>query len=335
MTKRRKKDNVLVRFLRYTGFLTVNLALRHFFWVILFLLRPFKFFSYLFLVYPGSDSDLDAYCPRKLAKSWLFSCKPTLGGVISKSVGGRGLILVVPNTIAEFKADKKICEKVMDNLEKIRRIVGADSIAMAGQMPSAFVQRGLKLEKPFVRGNHGTVFCVMETIKRAAEKHNFNSDARIAVVGVGYVGSILLDALWDEGYEAIGIDIEFKSQSGVAIMEDGKALLRIADMVVVLTPRGSDFDPYVRYLKKGAVVIDDTHPKIVGFNDNGVSFYKVAVGMEGVKFLPRLPGYQDNWIPGCALEGIYSSVTGQYNGQSQKSFNKKARELGFYAHLDR
>ena len=83
-----KKKSDSFRILRQTGFILVSLILRWVVWGVLGALRIFKIFDYLFLVYPGSASDLDGYCPRKLARSWLFSKKPTVGGFISKGQAG-------------------------------------------------------------------------------------------------------------------------------------------------------------------------------------------------------------------------------------------------------
>ncbi|MBU2265217.1 hypothetical protein KJ784_03480 [Patescibacteria group bacterium] len=324
----------LFRLLRQAGFILVSLILRWVVWGVLGALRIFKIFDYLFLVYPGSASDLDGYCPRKLARSWLFSKKPTVGGIISKGQAGvRGLYFVVPNTAKEFSFGKDVCESVRRRLAWLNGLVGSRAVAVAGQVPGMMVRNGVSIEKPFVRGNKGTVFCIMETISEAMKKHGRKSGkTSIIIVGVGYVGSQLLDSLRQEGFNAIGIDIESRKGGYVALDEDARVFLPKADLVVVLTPKGSDFAPYVQYLKKGAIVIDDTHPKITE-KPLGVHFYKVAVGMDGSFFYPRLPGYRSNWIPGCAVEAIMAAATGEFNGCSQKEFNQKAKELGFFARM--
>lgn len=328
----RISSRAFISVLRKIVFLLFSLVLRWPIWGVLALARIFKPFDYLFLVYPGTDKDLDGYCPRRLAKSWLFSKKPTIGGIISKSAGGRGLILVVPNTVKEFLFSKEVCKEVMRRLEFVKKIVGAKSIAIAGQMPGMISRHNLDLEKPFVRGNKGTVFCIMETISEVMLKHDLKvGEFKIALVGVGYVGSLLMSSLQQMGHDIAGVDIHI-NRNGVLLKEESKPLLKEADMVIVLTPKGEDFAPYAADLKIGAIVIDDTHPKITQ-RPIGVNFYKVAVGLNGTKFLPRLPGYRPDWIPGCAVEAIYSASTGQFNGCSQEEFNQKAKELGFFAHL--
>ena len=292
--------------------------------------RVFKPFHFLFLVYPGTDRDLDGYCPRWLAKSWIFSKKPTIGGFISKGRGIRGLTLVVPNTVSEFRAKSVVCQEVIDRLGRMGALLGVRSIAIAGQVPGVMIQKGIRLNKPFVEGSKGTVFCVIEKVDEAAKRHKLTAGKyRIAVVGVGYIGSLLMDVLIEYGHDVIGLDIKTK-RNGVT--SESHPLTQ-ADLVIVLLPKGSDFDPYVPYLKKGAIVIDDTHPKIRN-KPSGIIFYKVAVGMKGVKFLPRLPGYKSNWIPGCAVEAMCVAFDEKFRHAAPKEFNGKAKDLGFFAYLD-
>ena len=323
----------MTKVVRKLGFLTGNLILR---WPIYWSLaaaRVFKPFHFLFLVYPGSDKDLDGYCPRWLAKSWLFSKKPTIGGVISKGRGVgriRGLTLVVPNTVDEFRAKSVVCQEVLNRLERMGSLLGVKSIAIAGQVPGIIIQKGFRLNKPFVEGSKGTVFCVIETVDEAAKRHNLSTGKyKIAVVGVGYIGGLLVDVLMEYGHDVIGIDTKTKRERVTSESHP----LKQADLVVVLLPKGSDFDPYILYLKKGAIVIDDTHPKIRK-KPPGIIFYKVAVGMKGVKFLPRLPGYKSNWIPGCAAEAMCVAFDEKFRHATPREFNGKAKDLGFFAYLD-
>jgi len=337
--KKSKGEKLVGNVFKTIAFLSANFF-RWLIWAILGILSVLKinFFNYLFLVYPGTDSDVYGYCKPEwlanwLAKSPLFSKRPAIAGIISRNCAGRGLIFVVPNTSEQFRSDKDVCNKIMKRLNRIRKLIGAKAIAIAGQAPGMIIRNGIPLNEPFVQGNKGTVFCVMETIDQAAKKHGLDPlTASIVIVGVGYSGGLLLKGLRDKGCNAIGVDIEMKDNGIVALKEDGCVFLPLSDIVVVLTPKGSDFAPYVKYLKKGAIVIDDTHPKITDKPPN-VHFYKVAVGIGDTIFYPRLPGYHEDWIPGCAVEAIISTATGKFNNTSQSVFNKEAKKLGFYAHL--
>lgn len=107
----------------------------------------------------------------------------------------------------------------------------------------------------------------------------------------------------------------------------------LKNIVFVQTPKGSDIVPYYSDLKTGAIAIDDTHPKIrVLPPQKKQSFFKVAIGKDGIRFFPRLPGYMSSWIPGCVLEAIVEIATGKTD-MTQAEFSRAARKLEFFAHL--
>lgn len=290
---------MLVRKIRKSAFVLVNVMLRPLIWPTLFVLRPFRLFDYLFLVYPGTDYDLEGYCPRWLAHSWLFSGRPVTAGVITRGATGvRGLILVVPNTARQMLADKTMVLDIVKRLNSISTLVGANTIAMAGQLPSIADKHGIATDQKFVNGKLGTVFAIESTLERVLTLEETRSDPVIAVIGTGFIGHAVLENQKRQDRKAIGFNID----SEVSAIAD-------ADIVIVLTPRGKDFMPYVPFLKKGAIVIDDTHPRIFARMENA-TLYKVAMSIEGVQFLPKLPGYLYDWVPGCAIEAILQARFG-------------------------
>jgi len=290
---------MLVRKIRKSTFVLVNVILRPLIWPILLILRPLRLFDYLFLVYPGTDYDLDGYCPRWLARSRLFSGRPVTGGIITRGATGvRGLILVVPNTARQLLAEKSIVLDIVNRLESISSLVGATTIAMAGQLPSIVEKHGIATNQKFVNGKLGTVFAIETTLEKILELENSVANPLIAVIGTGFIGHAVLENQKHRGRNAVGFNIE----------SDAKQI-STADIVIVLTPRGKDFMPYIPYLKKGAIIIDDTHPRIFARIENA-TLYKVAMSVEGVQFLPKLPGYLFDWVPGCAIEAILQARFG-------------------------
>ena len=323
--------------MRKVAFLTMNVILRWPIWGILRCLRRFSLFDYIFLVYPGDSSDLDGYCPRWLARSWLFLRQPTIGGMISgKSLG---LVLVVPNTVGEFKSNSETTRVVLERLAAIQKRIGAKSVALAGRLPTVAEHQGVKLAPPFVQGVRGTLFCVMDAIERAAEKHALDpARSRIGILGVGRIGHVLLEETAKLGWNIFGVDVRPDARADVhadrvEVFCGPPAFdaLATADVVVVLTTAGSDFYPYLKYLKPSTIVLDDTHPMIRQKPD-GIVFYKVAVERKDVFFRPKLPGYKKHWIPGCAVEAIVTANTLDFD-MDQQTFNKTARALGLRATL--
>lgn len=304
-------------------------------WPILFVLTLCRFlkFNCIFTVYPGSQRDVDGYFPKGL--KWFLkpiaSGKPFVAGMITTGNGlGRGLVLAVPNSIDQIRSDKQLVGKIMKRLNFTRQLTGAKTIAIAGQGPRYF-KTHQPYAKPFVYGLRGRVFSVVETVDRIMKEHQIERDkTTVAILGVGEIGEAIIANLREIGVRAVGIDIQVKD-GRVELCSEGMKRLREADLVVVQTPRGDDVVPYYPDLKKTAILVDDSHPRIT-VKPGEVKFYKVAIGRPGVQFRPPLPGYEHYWIPGCVQESMVVAETNNHE-LSQEEFNKRAKELGFFAHL--
>lgn len=304
-------------YLRKFLFIVISLLLRYPILLLLFILRPLRLFQYIFLVYPGKDKDIEGYCPLWLAKSIIYSAKPSIAGIITKSkTNARGLVLVIPNSTNQLLHYKKISQQVMDNLNMIAKIVGATTIGMAGQGPGIMSKHSIETGKKFMHGTMGTVFSISQTIDASIIKNAFSKSSKIVIVGKSFISNGLVEFLRQKGHNAIEIN-----------KSDELSPLKNADIIVALTLSGKMFYPLFPYLKENSILIDYTHPKMLKKPRN-TYFYKVATGIEGVKFIPRLPGYQPKWIPGCCIESIIHSSYGDTPFNHQNLFNESAQKLG-------
>jgi hypothetical protein len=291
----------------------------------------------IFLVFQGSKTDLDGYCPRKIAESWFFKGKPSIAGIITLGFLRYGLTLVVPETAQDFRREPEAVRKIQKRLKVLRFILGAKAVAIASVGPKYFKKHCVSYEKPFVYGLKGRVFSAEETIDRSLKMQNTTTvpqiNPNIAIVGVGEIGRAIIKRLKGLSYNAHGINFLRDKRGKVFFNEKGLSQLAKADIAFVQTPKGADFVPYYSVLKTGAIVIDDTHPKIRDLPpQKKQSFFKVAIGKEGIRFFPRLPGYVNSWIPGCVLEAIVEIATGKPD-MTQAEFSRAAKKLNFFAHL--
>jgi len=164
-----------------------------------------------------------------------------------------------------------------------------------------------------------------------AERHNLPREGTtVAILGVGEIGEAIIRNLEEKGYRALGIDIKITAGS-IELCREGLERLKKADLIVVQTPRGDDVVPYYENLKKSAILIDDSHPRIT-VKPGEAKFYKVAIGRTGVEFKPPLPGYEKYWIPGCVQESLVVAESGK-SDMPQEEFNRRSKELGFFAHM--
>lgn len=171
----------------------------------------------------------------------------------------------------------------------------------------------------------------MDTIREVTDKHRLiPGKFKVAVIGIGYIGKALLERLEIAGYNATGIDIRM-NRKNVVLAENAPEVLKETDMVIVLTPSGDDVVPYLRHLKYGAILVDDTHP-MIRQGKNYMHIYKVAMELRETIFLPPLSGYRKSWIPGCVLEAIVvCSQRSPGKIKDQNEFDEVARKVGFRA----
>lgn len=291
----------------------------------------------VFMIYPGQWLELRAYCPGVLlpvVRTRLVWSRPVPVGAIMQGWRPVGMVTGVPNTQKELVRHREDVAIIQSRLIAFSRKIGARRVSMAGQLPGILKRHGLKRDPMIVAGVFGTVFLVSSCIRRIFTQHDLSDRAQVTIFGVGMIGSSLIGHLSSEGFNVVGIDQSPRTNDTPGLSE-AITILGATDVAVLLSSRGVDFLPYVEFLKKGAVVLDDTHPS---FPINrmadvtvppGVQFYKAVATKPDLRFIPSLPGFESEWIPGCALEAIVLAECGIRKLESQSDFDNAASTMGF------
>jgi len=300
---------------------------------VLLALRLFPIsFDYVFFVYPGTDSDMDKFVPRYFAKNLRHRTRMILCGFITKpqnAVVGRGLIIAAPSTVRTMVKFRENCELLEQRLQKIAQNCSVKTIAIAGRGASIFLRHNILLEHPFVHGEKGMVFCTIMTLEAVVDKYNLSlRDIDIVIFGAGRIGQSITDFLLTKKSNVVTVTAQTVFDvNNVKVRDRGVDKLCKADIVIVISAKGSDIYPYMKYLKNDAIIIDDTHPRMHKQFDRGV-VYRASLALDGVHFKPSLPKYDSDSIPGCMLEAMVCARYGTI--ESQEAFNEKARTIGFH-----
>lgn len=247
-------------------------------------------------------------------------------------IGKRGLVV----TLSEAPDDlpEETLQNIAEQTKKLGKKAGVSSIALAGRLPTLFSTNGIPLEHPFVRGDRGAVFTITETYLHLLEAKEISKDEPVGVVGLGYLGSRVARRLQELGCSTIvGYDIRIKDNTtrGSLTRTSNPEFLRTCKIVIVLTVKGEDAASSIPWFKEGVIVIDDTHPQIPShlirkIRGKGGEIYRSTLGVAGVHALPRLPGYDKLWLPGCVVEALI--LNGELNGLTSTEFEQKGREMG-------
>lgn len=287
-------------------------------------------FEKVFVVYPGTDADFKGYFPK-----WFRRFLPIVFPI--GFVGKTCIVLATPFSTREFDATPERLREVKQTIKEIAKDLGTKSVALAGRLPSLMFRHGVALEHPFVQGTTGTVYACDSTLEAHIHESGLDaSDITVGVLGVGHVGGKLIEHWQTNGFKAIvGYDILDRSgqftDSRVTVSTDPRVLADV-DFLVVLVEEGDQVMAVVPHLKKGCIVLDDTHPMMPRhvrqlLEQAGVRCFKVVVE-NGVRFTPRLPGYQRSWLPGCLIEAFVVAKNGGFRESKAKEFAQIANEVG-------
>ncbi len=299
------------------------------------LVRLFVKYDYIFFTYAAGKKDIRGYGPVFISR--LLPLIIPVGYLKKKEGVGRGIMLGTAKDARYFAEPGKI-SSMFSTLETWRGKTGARSIAIGGQLPSVIVKRGIDIAPPFVKGVYGTVYILDSIISAIVKERNIDPGKFTAgIIGIGFIGAPLARRLAEIYSRVVAVDNRLDpSASWPSNVEytDEHSKLASTDLTVLLTGRGDDAASAFHHFKQGIIIVDDAHPQLsreyiqkVRDEKQG-SVFKAVVGLPGVRYVPKLPGFRADWVPGCAVEGIVAARFG-YNYNSQEEFNRLADELGF------
>ena len=291
--------------------------------------------DYVWVTYPGTEQHKRAYFPPWVERT-LRPVFPT--GVMRF---GRYWGMVV-STISTAESLERSPERMRELLAELRGQFEGIPVALAGRLPSIAATTGVRLDRPFVAGDHGTVCAMVASAREAAHVLGKEPSAvTFAVVGSkGFIGSRLVESLAHDFGLVVALDTRYDGRSHAkgVLYTNRPADLAEAEALFVLTPKGADMDSLVPHVAPGAVVADDTHPQMpqptrASFEARGATVLKATLGDERFRFVPPIPDFRRDDIPGCILEALVIMQRGEEVLESQARFNRAAQELGFRARL--
>ncbi|GAB6194277.1 hypothetical protein JCM39068_40290 [Desulfocastanea catecholica] len=217
----------------------------------------------------------------------------------------------------------------------IRRLAGAKTIGLAGQLGPIFSKRhNIPIEPPIFSSINGNIFSIHEAINWAAlQKKTFSKQIKIAIIGGGELGETLHGYLSGQGLQSNIVDVRFTRRGNVLAITScqSEEMVKQANFVVNLLPKGEDF-------------IESNLPKIMGDKTSVIDFSRPAIDQEklsqkiymgnrvqrtGMRFVLALPGgWGQKQLPACSLPALLAALTGEINNKLD-SFCLHARKQSF------
>jgi len=301
----------------------------------------YPIFDFIFVVYPGTPKQARGYAPdwvRTFIAPYIAVIS-TIGIIKKGTKSGRGLVVTVPWTAEEIHKGHYL-EKITTRVTNMSAAIGVKSIALAGRIPSMLKSNGYSPNgNGIVLGDKGALFTITQSLFMQVSKKGL-LNPRIGILGYGFLGEQLIPLIKASGitkHNIIVVDPRTPSNGVPDYVEYSNTpdVLSVCDLIIVLTGTGKQADKAIKYLREDVVVIDDTHPQMPRYlnnniRKNGGTIVKATLEIEGVSFLPRLPGWEASWLPGCCVHAMVLATNGGFIN-SQDEFNRRAKEMGFRA----
>lgn len=323
--------------LRQFVFIFLGTVLRWPIWLLIGIAGQFKLFRFVFLVYPTDEVECRQFCPNIPILRRYLSGRPTPGGLIVDGWCPIGIYFVVPDLPRDLarKKSRQLAETIVRRMRWIRRLAGAKTIGLAGQLGPIFSKRhNIPIEPPIFSSINGNIFSIHEAINWAAlQKNTFSKQIKIAIIGGGELGETLHEYLSGQGLQSNIVDVRFTRRGNVLAITScqSEEMVKQADFVVNLLPKGEDF-------------IESNLPKIMGEKTSVIDFSRPAIDQEklsqkiymgnrvqrtGMRFVLALPGgWGQKQLPACSLPALLAALTGEINNKLD-SFCLHARKQSF------
>lgn len=323
--------------LRQFIFLFTGTVLRWPIWLLIGVAGRFRLFRFVFLVYPTDEVECRQFCPNISIFRRYLSGRPTAGGLVADGWRPIGIYFVVPDLPRNLaqKKNKHVAENIVKRMRWIRRLAGAKTIGLAGQLGPIFERRhNIPIEPPLFSSINGNIFSIHEAIKWAAlQERTFAKRLRVTIAGGGELGETLQEYLTGQGLRCQIVDVRF-NRKGKALpmaIDDNQDESTQSDFLINLLPKGENFieSNLPAIIGEKTSIIDFSRPAI----DKSLLKQKVYLGNRvqktGLRFVLALPGgWSQQQLPACSLPALIAALTGEINHKLD-AFCLHARKQSF------
>jgi len=324
------------RYFRQLLFFLYAFVLRAPIWVLIWAVGRTGIFKTVFLIYPTDVSECLDFTPNIKWLRDFFAHRPTPAGFIMHNWMPVGIYCVIASPAMELmrKKNKTQVEGIMARMRWIKKISGARTVGLAGQLGPIFEKRhGIDIEPPFYASTYGNIFSIQDAVNhlaRTADRQPWN--VSVAILGGGELADQLQDQLSTDGYRMSLVDVRYTRKGDVSLIDEEKADKQLSqvDFIVNLLPRGKDFlDCRVHErIPASATIIDFSRPPIPVTAVAQDVFMGNRVQRDGTRFFMRLPGWKTYELPACSMPTLVAALGG-VTAASVEEFRSAARQMTF------
>lgn len=248
----------------------------------------------IFMLYPANEKYTRAYVYAWYARSMKW--KPRLVGVLKQNKKW-GMIFGISATEEDYVNPENINNlKIVEmNLERIRKILGADQKTFAGILPGVLSSKGVIRNSP---EREVTVKAVLQALARIRSDENLPQNTPVIILGgEGFIGSALRKA-GNGNFHTFDLGLGKESH----FFDFFEKLRGKPTILLNITKKGA-LSSYISYLWPEIIVVNEVYPEPSGkelseIKALGSKCYHI-IGVKG-KAWPGFPRGYAGGIPCCA-----------------------------------
>lgn len=319
-----------------------SLVLQYPVWALIWLLGQFNLIKTIFLLYPTTKEECRHFYPDYEIFDKLISGHPCPVGFIMEGWRPIGIYFIISNTVRELalKKNRFLVEKILKRMLFFKKISGAKTIGLAGQLGLAVEKHGIAIEPPLFSSTFGNLYSIKSSLDYIVEKvnHSIKSSTNVSIIGGGGLADILRDHL-EKGEYAVSTVAVKQSRKGVISLVDQASAsqqLQKTDYAINLLPTGKDFlgCELQTLMNNSATVIDFSRPCIPRTEVKHPIVFGNRVQRDGLRFMLTLPGgWKNKEIPACSMPCIVAAKS-PAPFRNIVEFQQAANAVGFRTALD-
>ncbi len=330
------------RHLRQLLFFLCAFLLRLPIWFLIWVIGRTGIFKTVFLIYPIDTSECLDFTPNIKWLRDFFAHRPTPTGLIMHNWMPVGIYCCIACPAIELmrKQNKPQVEAIMARMHWIKKISGARTVGLAGQLGPIFEKRhSIPIEPPFYASTYGNIFSIQAAVNHLAQQDDLKPwNLSVAILGGGELAEQLQEQLRIDGYQMTLVDVQYTRRGTVRLIDEEKADRQLAgtDFVINLFPRGKDFLDCRLHerVPESATIIDFSRPPIPVSAVPQKVFMGNRVQRDGTRFFMRLPGgWKGHELPACSMPTLVAALGG-VTADSVEVFRSAARQMSFRSALE-
>ncbi|MBP1468958.1 hypothetical protein EYB53_024835 [Candidatus Chloroploca sp. M-50] len=258
--------------------------------------RRWMFLGSVFLVYAANEEYALTYASPRYYP--LMRWSPWIAGVLRQN-GRWALMLVVSSTERDFTnpASHRHLTALVEEVERLRRLVGAPQKTFAGILPGVLARTGILTDSPEAEV---TLVAIVQAEQQVREATGYAADVPVIILGGrGFIGKRLVERFTSYGRNTYSVDvIDVASNPWPAHLTGQPAIL-------INVTRKTALRAYIPHCWPALIILNEVYPEpepeeLAALTRIGAPVYHL-VGVAGTAF-PRFPKAYAGAIPCCAAQ---------------------------------